>query len=319
MIGVAILCYEGHKDLVRSLDAVKLHTSVPGEEIEIIVFDNSERTKQIRKHVEKKHPDVIYQTEGKNTGCTRSRNIVFNTFVERHPDAKYLVILDQDIEVQPDWLSDMWRVAGQHKDCGVVAWPQAYRLKHRPIDGVVSEVASMCNLHVIEPLKQVKEKWGGPFDERFFFHKFDSLICQRLNQLGFRTRLAMNYYKNNLRWEKQKGGIVHHHPHQGVRRHPECAQIIRAAKRLFAKLQRSEGWTLWYPGGAKVVVTARKKNLANEIARQRKASAPTVHGVPRMVHGQRPTSPLPIAAPPKPPRTKPRKTLRQLLRERHGR
>ena len=183
MVGVAILCYEGYKDLVMSLTAVKKRTSLPDEQVEFIVFDNSERTTKIEEFVREQHPDVIYHKPGKNLGCTESRNIIYHEFLQRHPDAKYLVILDQDIEVLPGWLSDMIEVAEANTDCGVVAWPQAYRLRPEPVDGVVSEVASMCNLHVIEPLRQVEARWGGPFDERFFFHKFDSLICQRLNQL----------------------------------------------------------------------------------------------------------------------------------------
>lgn len=247
MIGVAILCYEGFSDLVMSLTALKQNTRLRPDQVEFIVFDNSEKTTSIREHVLTAHPDVFYQTIGMNTGCTRSRNIIYHEFLKRHPDAEYLAIIDQDIEVQPGWLGDMLEVAGKHEDCGVVAWPQAYRLKHPPVDGVVSEVASMCNLHALKPLKEVEEKWGGPFDEQFFFHKFDSLICQRLNQLGYRTRLVMKYYRHGVRWERQAGGIVHHHPHQGVRRNPRCNQIIKKSKRLYAQLQRREGWKNWYP------------------------------------------------------------------------
>ena len=184
VVGVAILCYEGFKDLVMSLTALKQNTRLHPKQVEFIVFDNSDKTTSIAEYVRAKHPDVIYHTVGKNVGCTVSRNIIFHEFLKRHPDAEHLVVIDQDIEVQSGWLGDMLAVAHQHKDCGVVAWPQAYRLKLAPVDTVVSEVASMCNLHVIQPLKEVEERWNGPFDERLFFHKFDCLLSQRLNQLG---------------------------------------------------------------------------------------------------------------------------------------
>ena len=249
VVGVAILCYEGYADLVMSLTALKKNTRLHPKQIEFIVFDNSEKTTMSAEYINAKHPDVIYHHVGKNIGCTQSRNIIFHEFLKRHSDAEHLVVIDQDIEVQPGWLNDMLGIARQYEDCGVVAWPQAYRLeKHKPVNGVVSEVASMCNLHVIQTLKEVEAKWGGPFDEQFFFHKFDSLICQRLNQLGYRTRLVMKYYRSGLRWEQQTGGIVHHHPHQGVRRHPRCRHIIRHSKRLYTTIQRREGWTNWYPG-----------------------------------------------------------------------
>jgi glycosyltransferase involved in cell wall biosynthesis len=246
-IGVAILCYEGFKDLVMSLTALKQNTHVLDKHVEFIVFDNSDQTEDIKTYVVTQHPDVVYYGTGQNTGCTRSRNIIYHEFLKRHPNAEYLVIIDQDIEVRPNWLVDMIAVAEQYEGCGIVAWPQAYRLKPQPVGGVVSEVASMCNLHTIQTLKAVEATWGGPFDERFFFHKFDSLICQRLNQLNYQTRLVMKYYRRGVKCALQAGGIVHHHPHQGVRRHPQYKQIIRQSKQLYANLQRREGWKNWYP------------------------------------------------------------------------
>ena len=323
MIGVAILCYEGYKDLVMSLNAVVKHTAVPGEEIDFFVFDNSEKTKKIKEFVHKSHPNVTYLTQNKNLGCTASRNIIYHEFVKRHPDAKYLVILDQDIEVQRGWLVDMLEVAEEHEDCGVVAWPQAYRLKPNPLKGVVSEVASMCNLHVIEPLKKAEERWGGPFDERFFFHKFDSLICQRLNQLDYRTRLVTKY--SGRRTKPELDRIVHHHPHQGVRRHPQCKKIIARSKRLYAKMQREEGWKPWFPskGVAEVMDEVRKPRPKPKPKRRVKPKRPTTinqrqfpKAAPQPQRPKLPNAPkaVKVRTPPKN-----RRTLKQLLADRKKR
>lgn len=312
MVGVAILCYEGYKDLVMSLNAVKKRTSLTGEQVEFIVFDNSERTTKIESFVKEQHPDVIYHKPGKNLGCTESRNIIYHEFLKRHPDAKYLVILDQDIEVLVGWLADMIEVAEAHDDCGVVAWPQAYRLRPEPVNGIVSEVASMCNLHVIEPLRQVEAKWGGPFDERFFFHKFDSLICQRLNQLDFRTRLVTKY--NGKPSKPKLDLIIHHHPHQGVRRHPKCKQIISRSKKLYVQLQHDENWQPWYPTPTRPA--SRPVTQQKDVPPAPKRRQPQRIRIRQPMPARRPTA---VAPPPKvkkrvPP--KPRRTLKQLIESR---
>ena len=310
-IGVAILCYEGFDDLVMSLTALKVNTQLASERVEFIVFDNSEKTKAIAEYVKTKHPDVIYHHVGKNVGCTRSRNIIFHELLKRHSDAEYLVIIDQDIEVQPGWLSTMLALAQRHKDCGIVAWPQAYRLKPDPVDGVVSEVASMCNLHAIQPLKEIEEKWNGPFDERFFFHKFDSLICQRLNQLGYCTRLVMRYYRHDLQWQQQTGGITHHHPHRGVRRHPHYQQIIRQARQLYSELARCEGWSNWY---SKKTIPTVKTEKSQVLA---KRSGKTPRELLAERRRQQPKSPTGKTVNPKITTVRRSgKTLRELLAER---
>ncbi|KKN47991.1 hypothetical protein LCGC14_0657490 [marine sediment metagenome] len=241
IIGIGILCYEGFQDLARCLKAVQKYTRPP---FEIMVFDNSEETSDIKTYVQRYYPNVLYLTEGKNVGCTKSRNIMLRTFRERHPAAGYLAILDQDIEVRANWLDDMLEVMRSYSDCGIAAWPLAHRLKFAPVNGLVAEIPSMCNLHSIEALLQVERRWGGPFDERFFFHKFDSVICQRLNQLGWHTRLVLKYYRPGVTWSKQAGGIVHHHPHHGIRRHSQWRKICSESKRLYRKLAAEEKWSL---------------------------------------------------------------------------
>lgn len=274
MFASAILCYEAPSDLLMCLSALMKHS--PGD-MPIIVFDNSEKTKDIKRHVASKGDRVHYLSVGKNIGCTASRNHIYRYALEQWPDLEYLCIMDQDIEVLSGWYKDMLEVMEQHPDCGIVAWPQAFRYTTVYTGGLATEVASMCNFHRIKPLKEAEERWGGPFDERFFIHRFDSLICQRLNQLGWYTRLVMKYYKRGVVWEQQEGGIIHHHPHQGVRRNPECEVHIKHSKQLYSKLQKEERWGRWNPKtiGARPVAREKvtmgaKRRRRLRIPRQRK-------------------------------------------------
>jgi len=245
-IGVAILAYEGFSDLLRCIRSIKYNTKLP---IQPIVFDNSEKTTMIRDYIQEAHDDVIYINVGKNVGCSASRNMMLSHLLERVPDAEFLCILDQDVECRPGWLTAMVNVASMHENAGIVAWPLANRYRPVTTTGMVSEVASVCNLHRVEPLLQIQERWGGPWEERMFMHKFDSLICQRQNQLGWRTYLVLEMYKPNVPWCDQPGLIVHHHPHKGVRRNPKWKDIFNRSKKIYADLQSREGWCEWTPPG----------------------------------------------------------------------
>jgi len=245
-IGVAILAYEGFTDLVRCLRSIKFRSELT---IKPIVFDNSEKTTQIRDYVQEAHPDAMYLSVGKNIGCSESRNIMLTSFLQEYPNAEYLCIMDQDVECKQGWLKAMMQTMQTHPDCGISAWPLANRYRKVTTAGVVSEVASVCNLHRIKPLLEAHEKWGGPWESRMFMHKFDSLICQRLNLLGWRTYLVLKMYKHDIVWPNQPALIEHHHPHTGVRRNIKWRQIFERSKKLYKSIQQSERWLEWVPDG----------------------------------------------------------------------
>jgi GT2 family glycosyltransferase len=249
-IGVAVLAYEGFQDLLRCIRSIKFNTDMP---ILPIVFDNSEQTSMIKEYMHKAHPDALYIGFGKNMGCSASRNVMLAQLLERVPDAEYLVVMDQDVEVKPGWLRMMVATANANTDAGIIAWPLANRYREVTTTGVVSEVASVCNLHRIRPLLTAQERWGGPWEERMFMHKFDSLICQRMNQLGYRTYLVLDLYKPHVCWPDQPALIAHHHPHAGVHRNPHWKKIFERSKALYARLQKQEGWREWTPPGPYLV------------------------------------------------------------------
>jgi GT2 family glycosyltransferase len=251
-IGVAILAYEGFSDLVRCVRSVKFNSKLP---VHIIVFDNSEKTTMIRDYVTEAHPDVQYVSVGKNIGCSESRNLMLTHYLERVPNGEYLCIMDQDVECQKGWLKAMVNVAEANHDCGIVAWPMANRYRKVTNTGIVSEVASICNLHNVRSLLDVQEKWGGPWEASMFMHKFDSLICQRLNMLNWHTYLVLEMYKPHIIWPSQPAKILHHHPHAGVRRNAKWREIFGKSKRLYAQIQRREGWKEWVPPGPYLTYT----------------------------------------------------------------
>jgi hypothetical protein len=247
LIGVGILTYNRFQDLVRCLRSVKFHTE--GQEIEIMVFDNSDKTDLVKEYCTKAHPDVVYLAAGKNIGCTESRNIMYRTFKRRHPEAEWLVIMDQDVEVHDGWLTMMLRTGRKYPRAGIVAWPIA---NMRPfyvdmMNGCISAAASLCHLHRMQALDEVHKKWPGPWDERFFFFRFDSLMCDRMNLLGWRTHIILDMYAPNVPWMQQPGLVSHHHPHCGVKSNPEYGKVVRKSDALYKRIKRTERWESFDP------------------------------------------------------------------------
>jgi len=150
-IGVAILAYEGFTDLVRCLRSIKFRSELP---IKPIVFDNSEKTTQIRDYVQEAHPDAMYLNVGRNIGCSESRNIMLTSFLQEYPNAEYLCIMDQDVECKQGWLKAMMQTMQTHPDCGISA-----RLSDLP-EVEPSRVANLPRAQDVQARHRVAEPAG---------------------------------------------------------------------------------------------------------------------------------------------------------------
>lgn len=242
-VGVGVICYEAFRDTLRCVRSILIRSQVP---VHVYIFDNSEKDGNTRKYAEAR-PGITYLSAGRNVGCTVSRNMILSAYRKNHRKGRFLAILDQDVEVQTSWLTAMLAVMAQHERCGIAAWKMGVRghRKITPEKGRVSEVASLCNLHRIAPLIQARKKWGRkqerPWCEKMFMHKFDSLMCQRLNMLGWYTCVVPG-----------RELIRHHYPHAGVRRNPKWSEIFTESKRVYREIQTREHWERlpgWAPQG----------------------------------------------------------------------
>lgn len=174
---------------------------------------------------------------------------MYRTFKKRHPRASWLIIMDNDVEVLSGWLPSMINVGMRHPQAGIVAWPLA-NMRPFPVDmsnGCVTAAASVCHLHRMSALADVDRRWSGPWDERFFFFRFDSLMCDRMNLLGWRTHIILDAYKHGVPWMQQPCRIVHHHPHHGVRSNPTYQTIVKQSAKLYARIMKTERWKPYDP------------------------------------------------------------------------
>ncbi len=107
LVSVLVLNYNGKKFLQECFDSLKSGTY---KSTEILLIDNKSTDDSIA-FTKEHYPDVrIVQTHA-NAGYSRAYNIAFN-----HAQGKYVVMLNNDVRVDPDWLKPMVDVAENDPD-----------------------------------------------------------------------------------------------------------------------------------------------------------------------------------------------------------
>lgn len=237
-IAIGIVAYHATHDLTRCLQAITVNTRRPHQ---IVLCDNSEGNATNVRVAEAFGAAICHR--GRNLGCAAARNRIWDWTRRLLPQAKYMVILDQDVRVQRGWLDDALELFEQRQNAGIVCWPCS-NMGNLPVrkDGCLGRAASVCNVHLLEAVEA-----AGGWDETFFMYRFDSLFAERTNQAGYRTYVVMKHYQPGVSWKAQKGGIIHDHPHQGVRRNPRWQQLQQESQTYYDSLKRREGWTEFDP------------------------------------------------------------------------
>lgn len=233
-VGIGVIVYQAVHDTVQCLRSIKLNTRIP---YDLVVCDNTESNSTNCDVATSMGASIAHR--GTNVGCAVGRNKIFEYFRNHSPGLEFLVIMDQDVRVLPKWLEDMLELSLARKNAGIVAWPCA-NMGNRPVrrDGCISKAASVCNLHRMQSIVDV-----GGWDPNFFMYRFDSLFADRLNNAGWRSYIQMKYFQPGVDWDKQNGGgIIHDHPHEGIKRNPNWQKLRAQSDRYYRELMQREGW-----------------------------------------------------------------------------
>lgn len=108
---VMVLNYNGQqflKDCFESLRAC-IYTN-----FQVMMVDNKSTENDVA-YVEENFPEVQIVPTGSNSGYSRAYNIAF-----KHSDAKYFVLLNNDVKVKPDWLDHLVEAAEKDESIGAL-------------------------------------------------------------------------------------------------------------------------------------------------------------------------------------------------------
>lgn len=132
LVSVIILNYNGASFLAECIESVRATTYQP---LEIIVVDNNSSDDSLK--ILEGYPSVITHRNSRNFGYAEGNNIGVSLST-----GKYIVILNNDVTVDPEWLSTPIEKMEQEPKTGLVCCRQMSYQQRDTIDGLY---------HVLQP------------------------------------------------------------------------------------------------------------------------------------------------------------------------
>lgn len=159
---------------------------------------------------------------GSNFGFTGGYNKAFATLLERHPELEYLVLLNSDIDVSPDWLEKLTAHMDSHPECAVCG-PKLKAMGEHYSHTDIFEYAGaaggcldrfgypFCRGRVLKRteadngqydtptdvmwvsgacLMTRASLWGSGLDDRFFAHMEEIDYCWRKQREGYKVTIV---------------------------------------------------------------------------------------------------------------------------------
>ncbi len=205
-VSIIILNWNGVKKAIECLASLK---KITYPNYDVIVVDNGSSGNDVEV-LRQKNGDQIHIIENdKNYGLSKGRNIGIRYALEKGAD--YIQILDNDIVVAPDFLTQLIDVAQADPNIGV-AGPKVYHYEQPERLGyagrymnywtgfAVDKAKGKIDCGQFEDIVDVDYTNGGSMlisrnallsvgllDERFFFWCEDVDFCTRVTKAGFRV------------------------------------------------------------------------------------------------------------------------------------
>jgi len=209
-VAVLIVCFNGREHLEECLTSVL--ASEDGDLVLHVVMVDNASCDGSREFVRERFPRVELIESASNLGFAGGNNLGWETIRQRHPDVRFLVLLNQDTRVASGWLRPLVEFIHRHPRVGAVqsklmlhADPTrintlgnrshflgfGFMTGYGEVDSASSNEAvpityasGAAVMFRAELLDRV-----GLFDDVFFAYLEDAEICWKLRQIGYETFL----------------------------------------------------------------------------------------------------------------------------------
>jgi len=232
-VSIIILNWNGEKLLQECLDSVYKNNL---QNTEIILVDNASTDNSIGL-VKQNFPEIKIIRNKKNYGYAKGNNIGI-----KNARGKYIVILNNDVIVEEDWLEKLVNAADTNDSTGIFGSRQMFYHNRDKVDSIGGflkkdgphninnstpwtnpdknrEVFSVAGAAMLLKRKMLQEV--GLFDPMYFLYYEDFDLCWRARLLGWKC-----YYVSSA--------VIYHH---------RGASTSRTGKHMFYG-ERNRWWTL---------------------------------------------------------------------------
>lgn len=202
---IIVVTYNGAADMPHFLDSFKKTTSL--DEVELIVVDNNSHDETVS-IVKRDAPFAHLIQNAENTGFTGGNNIGMRYALSK--GAEYIMLTNQDIRFEKEWLSPLVHFLSSNPDVGAVqpkimlhpqtelinscgnalhflgfGYTQGYRRNEQEYVCEKPSDVAYCSFSAVLLSASVLKKCGL-FDDSFFMYHEDSDLCWRMRLMGFR-------------------------------------------------------------------------------------------------------------------------------------
>jgi len=182
---IIVLVYNGLKWLDECLKSV-LDSNY--HNFEVVVIDNKSKDTSCE-YVRNHYPSVKLIENQKNVGTAEGNNIGMRYALKNNAD--YVVLLNQDIIVDRNWLLEMIKIAEEHKDITILS-PMQYDYHGNELDANFRKLLKSTSYFDDFIKKQVQE-----------FYKVNEVIgasmlikCDMLKKIGLYDRTYFIYFED---------------------------------------------------------------------------------------------------------------------------
>lgn len=202
-VAIIIINFNGEEDTINCINSI---SRIDYKNYINIVVDNcSEDYTRLEKFVES-DPNSIFLSLESNLGFSGGNNIGIK--MAKNFNVEYVLLLNNDTEVEPDFLSELVKVAETYEDVGIIGGKILYYNQKSLIwygGGTYNKMIAHnthSNFHVKNFFDNDVKKVGfitgcmqlipieildkvGPLEESYFLYYEDTDLCVRITNAGF--------------------------------------------------------------------------------------------------------------------------------------
>ncbi len=194
LVYIIILTYNGNKWIDGCLNSV-LSTNYPN--FRVLVIDNASKDGSAD-YVASKYSHLTLIRNKKNLGFAEGNNIGMRYAFKN--GAEYVVLLNQDTKVDPNWLTELVRIAESDPKIGTLS-PMQYDYEGKDLDrnfkGLIQNLPTDKEFIETDRVigaamlytRQAYEK-VGVFDPIYFCYSEESDLCRRIRYFSYKIGIA---------------------------------------------------------------------------------------------------------------------------------